>query len=204
MSVSVFVFIVVPAIAFIACVVAAVTIGRRLPRRHAELEKRIKRGADIAGSETVVTGKIDAEVESVDESAAVTCANCKFFDLDNAQQAMANNAAFRRVMTIIPPYEHNKRVRYEDEPCPTCMPGSKPGEGAPCPTCGGQRTVQRVIEEYPPNIPKTARWSEFGWCTNENVSSESGAAYNERILWSGVSNCDGRLFQPKSRLRVVS
>ena len=142
---------------------------------------------------------IEQEYEQTDTEEAV-CRNCRFFELEGAQQAMRRNPAFMRVMEAMSPYENGRRsVARDNGPCPDC----DPAENLPCTTCSGDRRLIRYENVYPTGIPANAQWSEYGWCTHNALPRER--AYNEFTIWGGAAFCEGKLFQlrKKPNLRMV-
>ncbi len=139
-------------------------------------------------------------VVSADEANKLCCA-CKFFELDAAQQAIQLNPAFVRMTTTMTPYQAARKVKHVDVgPCPDCDPALNES----CKTCSGDRRLIKPIDTYPdPSVlSPRAKWSEYGWCTNPNVVYDHNAQPNERIMWGGAANCEGKLFAPLVALRA--
>lgn len=176
--------------------------GLVLLRLRAEVRAQPARMPPAAGPTTQTYGP--AELALVEQSATAAepiCLNCKWFEVEACQASLKKNPAFVAVMQIMSPYEHGKKVKYEDVPCPECDPkGAEYNEA--CPTCCGQKTVSKVKYVYPTDIALNARWEDYGWCTNEKVHMPNDRPYTECSLWGGKSNCDGKLFQvrPKKAL----
>jgi hypothetical protein len=201
---------------------AVLTLAIRQLKQHSahvvrlETENRASRERESnlreieTGLQHVVNERAATDAERVqrtllrerDQDWPVRCLECKFFELEAAQTSMRKNGAFARVMDFMSPYQMGKRVSYKESPCPTCMPGSKVGSGEQCLTCGGERVVRKAVEEYPAGVPMNAKWSEYGWCTNEHVVYEGGVPFTERVLWGGISHCEGKFFQLRLRHRA--
>lgn len=104
---------------------------------------------------------------SAPTAAPAKCKDCRFFDLEEGQAAIAAHPDFARAAQHLSPAQMNRKVEYEPCDNPACWTGPGPEakhlRNPDCDKCHGSGNVAK---RELPSLPMRAQWNQFGACMN--------------------------------------